>query len=100
MLTFTLEAFIVRNVGGSVRPNIGDIIYTDVSVNFTLEEIIIIHHDGMYVLQVIEQCWFTGSDCGTQHLSAQAAKNELKARLPNAESEIDKLEFPTHFAEE
>jgi carbonic anhydrase len=56
MLTFTLEAFIVRNVGGSVRPNIGDIIYTDVSVNFTLEEIIIIHHDGMYVLQVIEQC--------------------------------------------
>jgi carbonic anhydrase len=56
MLTVTLEAFIVRNVGGSVRPNIGDIIYTDVSVNFTLEEIIIIHHVGMYMLQVIEKC--------------------------------------------
>ena len=56
MLTFAPEAFIVRNVGGSVRPNLGDIIYTDVSVNFTLEEIIIIHHDGMYVLHLIEQC--------------------------------------------
>ena len=56
MLSFILEAFIVRNVGGSVRPNIGDITYTDVSMNFTLEEIIIIHHDGMYVLQIIEQC--------------------------------------------
>ena len=49
MLISRLEAFIVRNVGGSVRPNIGDIAYTDVSVNFTLEEVIIIHHDGMYM---------------------------------------------------
>ena len=55
MLTFGLEAFIVRNVGGSVQPNIGDIAYTDASGGFTLEEIIIIHHDGMYVLQVIER---------------------------------------------
>ena len=56
MLTLTLDAFIIRNVGGSVRPNIGDIAYTDVSVNFTLEEIIIIHHDGMRILQIIEWC--------------------------------------------
>ena len=40
------------------------------------------------------------SDCGTQHLSAQAAKSALKAKLPNAGPEIDNLELPTQFADE
>lgn len=47
---------------GVYVPKIGEVAYTDVSVNFTLEEIIINQHDGIYIPQFIEQCFLTGVD--------------------------------------
>lgn len=50
-----IEAFVIRTVGGNVRPYLNDLLYLEALLNNELRDIIIIHHEGTPRLFVIQQ---------------------------------------------
>ncbi|KAJ4860688.1 carbonic anhydrase domain-containing protein [Trichoderma breve] len=74
------EAFVIRTVGGNVRPYLNDLLYLEALLNNELRDIIIIHHE----------------DCGTTRISEEMIKNNIKAQTSNLDSEIDKIKFYMH----
>ncbi|KAK4083674.1 uncharacterized protein Triagg1_1336 [Trichoderma aggressivum f. europaeum] len=74
------EAFVIRTVGGNVRPHLNDLLYLEALLNNELRDIIVIHHE----------------DCGTTRISEEIIKNNIKAQTSNLDSEIDKIKFYMH----
>lgn len=50
-----IEAFVIRTMGGNVRPYLNDLLYLEALLNNELRDIIIIHHEGTQRLFVIHQ---------------------------------------------
>lgn len=42
------EAFVIRNCGGRVKPNLNDLIFMEATQEGALQSIIVIHHTGNY----------------------------------------------------
>lgn len=42
------EAFIIKNCGGRVKPNLNDLIFMEATQVGALQNIIVIHHTGTY----------------------------------------------------
>lgn len=45
-----IEAFVIRTVGGNVRPHLNDLLYLETLLNNELRDIIVIHHEGTWRL--------------------------------------------------
>ncbi|KAL6691740.1 hypothetical protein J3F84DRAFT_161459 [Trichoderma pleuroticola] len=52
------KAFVIRTVGGNVRPHLNDLLYLEALLNNELRDIIVIHHE----------------DCGTTRISEEMIK--------------------------
>ena len=46
LIAVRVEAFVIRNAGGSVSNNLVDLLFMDKFMQQSLKEIIVIHHDG------------------------------------------------------
>ncbi len=46
LIAVRVEAFVIRNAGGSVSNNLVDLLFMDIFLQQSLKEVIVIHHDG------------------------------------------------------
>ncbi|KAL7908443.1 carbonic anhydrase [Trichoderma velutinum] len=73
------DAFVIRNCGGRVKPNLNDLIFMEATQEGALQNIIVIHH----------------TDCGFTYHTDNGLKEKLKARHPKLVSEVDLLRWDT-----
>ncbi|KAL7943874.1 carbonic anhydrase [Trichoderma barbatum] len=73
------EAFVIRNCGGRVKPNLNDLIFMEATQEGALRNIIVIHH----------------TDCGFTYHTDQGLKQKLKTKHPHLAGEVDLLCWDT-----
>ncbi|KAF3056679.1 hypothetical protein CFAM422_012773 [Trichoderma lentiforme] len=73
------DAFIIRNCGGRVKPNLNDLIFMEATQVGALQNIIVIHH----------------TDCGFTYHTDKGLKEKLKVRHLDLAAEVDSLSWDT-----
>ncbi|UKZ71050.1 uncharacterized protein TrAtP1_012017 [Trichoderma atroviride] len=73
------EAFVIKNCGGRVKPNLNDLIFMEATQEGALQNIIVIHH----------------TDCGFTYHTDNNLRQKLRLKYPNLDAEVDSLSWDT-----